>query len=484
MSDNITLRDIESWLSRSSGQLPAEEVLTIRQYLVVIGEEPASAKRQLLLEGLHLRAGSAIETLLPRLYNVRLPISSSTRQTVRSMQDALDTLARLELEIVESPDAPPPRAPTMPIALALWRVFEALTQHLTLANLIAAPASPGTWVKLHRAYLAAWRHQAGNRTPTKAPQDLQTVYARALILGSLPPSALNAHEWAFLHRFLDTAKAPLTVTMTPDESETTLWVSPDIDTPPMLIDRRAPRDGTLAFFVQCSGILAEIKQALTALLQDNKRPSFLPDDTSTRTARIALRRLRDHLSLPRKRRFNRRRQGYRAALCVGFEEICLLLKTGIESQGTLTEWMIVNESPGGYAAMHVSGKPRKAQVGDLVALRRAEETQWSINVVRWALSENPEHLEFGLEEISPSAISGHMTTPGLRTISHPQALLLPAVPPLRVSEAIALSPANQPKRDQSHIFIADGKRAEIREFRLGRPIEQSSGIDISLISPL
>lgn len=484
MSDSTALRNIESWLSHASGLPPTEEIQKIRHQLQIIDREPAaSPQRQQLLEGLHMRTSGAIDALVPRLYNVRLPISNNTRQTVRSMQDTLETLARLGLDTVESPEPQADHGLGTPVDLALWRIFEALTQHLTLANLIAAPAPPGIWLKLHRAYLAAWRHGVENRPPAGAPYDLQTRYARTLIAGSLPPSALTAHEWAFLHRFLSTAKSPSEITkgIAPNRPEPTLWVSPEIDAPPALVDRRPPSDGTLAFLVHCGGILGEIKHALSALIQDSRNPDFLPADTSPRTARIALRRLRDHLSAPRKRRFNRRRQGYRATLCVGFEDISRLLKTGLESEENLSEWMIVNESPGGYAAMHVSGRPRKAQVGDLVAMRRDGESHWGISVVRWALSENPEHLEFGLEEMSPRAVSGHMATPGQRHSRHPLALLLPAVPPLRTSEALAFSPTTRPAPGHSHVFVSDGDKAEVREFRLGRPIEQSSGIDIYLI---
>lgn len=483
MSDSTNLRDIETWLARSSGLPPAEEIQLIRRHLPALAQEPASSpKRQQLLEGLHMRTSGVIEALMPRLYNVRLPISSNTRQTVRAMQDTLDGLARLGLDTVESPDSQLTGLAD-PIEHALWRIVEAVTQQLTLANLIAAPASPGVWLKLHRAYVAAWRHRAENRAPGGAACNLQTLYARALIAGLLPPSALSAHEWAFLHRFLGRAKTPLVVSsgVSPSSVESTLWASPETDSPPMLLNRRPPAEGTLAFYVQCSGILAEIKQALNELVQGVRDPEFLPSDTSPRTASIALRRLRDHLSAPRKRRFPRRRQGYRATLCVGFDEICRLLKTGLGPEDALSEWMIVNESPGGYAAMHVSGRPRKAQVGDLVALRRVGETQWGINVVRWALSENPEHLEFGLEELSPRAISGYMATPGQPQASHPLALLLPAMPPLRAGDALAFSPAARPAREQSHVFVCDGEKADIREFRLGRTIEQSLGIDVCLI---
>lgn len=486
MSDSASLRDIETWLARSSGQPPTEELKTIRAHLQRLAGEPSSSsRRQHLLEGLHMRTTGAIDALMPRLYNVRLPISNNTRQTVRAMQGTLEHLSRLGLETVESADSHLAENLGTPTDLALWRIFEALIRHLALANLIAAPASPGIWLNLHRTYLAVRRHRAEENRPNDAAYDLQTFYGRALISGAIPPSALSAHEWAFVHRFLAHAKNPLIISdaLCENLSVSTLWVSPTHDMAPTLVERRPPADGTLAIFVQCEQVLGEIRQALSALVQGEQRPDFLPEDASPRMARIALRRLRDHLSSPRKRRFPRRRQGYRATLCVGLSEICRLLKTGIESEDTLSEWMIVNESPGGYAAMHIAGQPHKAQVGDLVAMRRTGEEMWSISVVRWALSENPEHLEFGLEEVSPRALSGYMATPGHTPSEHPPALLLPPIPPLRNADALAFSPAHRPARELTHIFVCDGASPpDIREFRLGKPIEQSSGIDIYLIA--
>ena len=486
MSESNSVREIEHWLTRASGLPPAEEIQAIRRHLqsLVSASLPA-VQRQRLTDGLHARTCGVIDALMPRLFNVRLPISNNTRQTVRSMQEALESLARLGFDIVETSVRQPVTLAT-PVEISLSQIIEALGRHVVLANLIAAPVGPGIWFNLHRAYLTIRLHRAEKLVPPGARTDLQTAYARTLIAGSLPSSALTANEWAFLHRFLADSCPPLAVidSVGAGATEAALWIAPEQDMTPVIVDRRPPADGTLALYVPYGQLLAEIKHALSALVQGNQSPAFLPADTSARTARIALRRLRDHLSSPRKRRFPRRRQGYRASLCVGFEDICLLLKTRTTTSELTSEWMIVNESPGGYAAMHVSGRPSKAQVGDLVAMRREGENHWSISVVRWALSENPEHLEFGLEELSPRAISGHMATPGHLQDGHLLALLLPALPPLRQEDALAFSPASRPAKEKLHVFVSDGEKAEVREFRLGKPIEQSSGIDVFLIAPL
>lgn len=485
MKDNAVLRDVESWLASSAGLPPAEEIQAIRRHLAAIGAKaPPSPDRQRLLDGLHIHTRGAIEALMPRLFNVRLPVSNHTRLTVRSMQDALENLARMGLDWVEQSDIRLAQCSTVPTEQILWQTLEALRLNLQLSNLVAAPTAPGTWRNLHRTYLAMRRHQAESSQPVAGQPDLRTLYARTLILGLLPPSALNAQEWAFLYRFMNASSTTLTVSDSPPDNNTnsTIWTSPENDSAPMLHERRAPCDGTLAVYVPCPDILAEIKATLSTLVQTDDLPEKLSAETPPRTARAALRRLRDQLSFPRKRRFPRRRQGYRSTLCIGFDDICTLLVNESTSSDLLTEWMIVNESPGGYAAMHVSGQPRKAQVGDLVATKRDGENTWGICMVRWALSENPLHLEFGLEEISPRAIVGHTSTPGHTEKRHPRALWLPALPPLRKSDALASSPGAAPAKNQDHFFVSSATPEHVRKFRIDRAIEQSSGADVFLIA--
>ena len=71
--------------------------------------------------------------------------------------------------------------------------------------------------------------------------------------------------------------------------------------------------------------------------------------------------------------------------------------------GELTSWMVTNESPDGYALMHVTGKTNRVTPGDIVALRTENVADWQICIVRWALSENPEHLEIGLQVLATRA---------------------------------------------------------------------------------
>ena len=48
----------------------------------------------------------------------------------------------------------------------------------------------------------------------------------------------------------------------------------------------------------------------------------------------------------------------------------------------VSNWMVVNESPDGYAIMHVSGKAGAITVGDVVALRTETGNNWQLCIIR------------------------------------------------------------------------------------------------------
>ena len=485
-STDLLLR-VNQWLASPPLATPQEELDALRPHLAALANHALSAgQMQSVLEGLHARSYVAIESLLPKLHSVRLPVSPQTRLTVRAMQEVLEHLIRLSLDQVEHPDAHLIKGLGTPTENTLWRIFIALDRQITIADLTASSHLPGVWQNLHRAYLAARRHHVELKTPKGAPYPLQALYARILMLGALPASALSAQEWSIVHLYLlrTSARIELTDTAPDERQETVLWVAPESDSPPLHLLRRAPSDDTLALYVQYGALLAEVDQ-LARSLSDGSGRIALPPEIPPRLAAIALKHLLDYLAAPKKRRYPRRRQGYRATLCFGLSDITALYTpedSPLKRTPELSEWMVVNESPGGYAAMHVAGRPAKVQVGDLIALRRNDESHWPICVVRWALSDNPEHLELGLQEISPEARLGFLTTTGEQSDSRPTALLLPPVPPIRTQAAIAFDPAHRPALNKKHVLTVSGENNLFREFTLATEIEASATTEVRLIN--
>jgi hypothetical protein len=78
--------------------------------------------------------------------------------------------------------------------------------------------------------------------------------------------------------------------------------------------------------------------------------------------------------------------------------------------------MVTNESPDGYALMHMSGQTDDVRIGDIIALQAVDEQTgmsqaWHICIIRWAISENPEHIELGLQILAPSATAVELAPP-------------------------------------------------------------------------
>ncbi|MBY0340288.1 MAG: hypothetical protein K2Q19_03920, partial [Rhodocyclaceae bacterium] len=69
----------------------------------------------------------------------------------------------------------------------------------------------------------------------------------------------------------------------------------------------------------------------------------------------------------------------------------------------INEWQVMNDSPAGYAAMHIAGDMPGLLSGSVIGIRRNDKEPWSLCIVRWVRSENPEHLEMGLEVLAPHA---------------------------------------------------------------------------------
>jgi hypothetical protein len=74
----------------------------------------------------------------------------------------------------------------------------------------------------------------------------------------------------------------------------------------------------------------------------------------------------------------------------------------------------------------------------VIGLRTRESDTCHVCVVRWVLSDNPEHLELGLEELAPTArpVSIRRSPAGKLEGEGEPVLLLPEVPSLNQAPAI------------------------------------------------
>jgi hypothetical protein len=263
------------------------------------------------------------------------------------------------------------------------------------------------------------------------------------------------------------------------------WIDPDKDYPAHALIRKMP-DPELRLLYFCCDQAAEIVWKDRKALAAGQLP---PPDTQLRlpvSTDGVLRRLQRLWGQPMKRRFPRRRQSYRANLCIGLENLRQLVTQSnpIAEPG---KWMVINESPDGYALMHVTGETTELRVGDIVAIQatgdRSEPgTTWQVCIIRWAMSENPEHLEIGLQVLSSRAIAAKITSKHHGAGDKVPALILPATPPLRPNHAVVVPTGTLPQNPGRLVALPDINPADAIEMDTTALDEQNSLIEIFGVS--
>ena len=134
--------------------------------------------------------------------------------------------------------------------------------------------------------------------------------------------------------------------------------------------------------------------------------------------------------------------------------------------------------------MHVSGKTGSLSVGDVVALRTESGENWQICICRWALSENQEHLELGLQILATRAVPAVLALPaateGRKRLS---VLILPKIKALRPTEMLVVPSGALNDQSRNLILVIDKENIEIREIRSTQLDEQNSHIEVFSIEP-
>ena len=106
-------------------------------------------------------------------------------------------------------------------------------------------------------------------------------------------------------------------------------------------------------------------------------------------------------------------------------------------------WAIINESAGGYCLEYQKGKTAKAQVGELVGIRRKQQgkSQWTIGVIRWLKFSNTRSLRLGIEMLNPEVAAIGMRTASSHDNAYQRALMLPEIPAIRQPNTLITAPA-------------------------------------------
>lgn len=430
------------------------------------------------VNALYEQTVSAVEALLPALTAAPLPIPGKTRQSVRAVHDALRILAELLLNLHERLG----RTDTEDNASAplLWRALHTLSRHLLISSLTASPPGSDIWKQLHAVYNLA-RHDGVTRDiPVGAPRSLQDEYYAAVLLGCAQPTSFSGVEVEFLDAYLERFADQIDSNRDkPDANAVMFWIDPTRNVAATPYNRMPPPPETPVRYFSCSRLATLLVRQLAALEAGTSPAQLgLPAFAATPAGRGVLTRLISLWSKPGKRRFPRRRQNYRGELTFGFDNLCRLYRKNPEPVET-SAWMITNESPDGYSAMHVSGKTGAIAVGDVVALRTETGENWQLCIIRWGLSENQEHVELGLQILSARGYTATVALPaGTRTNSCRPALVLPAAPALRQDEALVVPSGALAGHSRDLVLVIERDNISVREINTVRRDEQNGLIEL------
>ena len=118
-------------------------------------------------------------------------------------------------------------------------------------------------------------------------------------------------------------------------------------------------------------------------------------------------------------------------------------------------WMILNESARGYCLTSSSGTRSRAQVGELIGIRRVARDhtwKWGVGVIRWLRNNANETLMLGIEMLTPDAAAigvravtntrhdyqRTLMLPELAAVNQPTSLITTAVP-YRVGQQLVIN---------------------------------------------
>ncbi len=484
------IRAIFDWLDTPQSGQPVDQLLPLRTHLAALREMPATApQRADALVQLYTRGVFAIDQITPTLENIALPIPRKTRHVVRSMQDLLHTLAQDMQASLGKLDERLIRGLRTAPDLTLWRSLHALSRHLLISDLVASPPVPGIWQQLHRTFATANLAGLAENRPEGARDSLREVYYAALLLGCAQPASFTSREIAFVADYLGNFAGRAEALPATDAGRPgAFWIHSSQDGPAFACARKNPPADPDVHCFSCDKLAVLLDTQVDALASGSTAQQLkLPAFADTPAGLGVLRRLASYWGRPGKRRFPRRRQNYRAVMCSGLDSLWQLFQDDHTTATDVSSWMITNESPDGYTVMHVSGKTGKLRVGDITAIRTESGNDWQICLVRWALSENPEHLELGLQILAARAVPAILAirpdTANNESNGLLPVLILPQIPLLRESQMLIVPSGGVVDQHKKLVLIVDQENIEVREMKATQLDEQTSSVEVYSIQP-
>lgn len=442
---------------------PLDDLANLQAYLPRLDEtNKYHSEYQQLVEATYDRAQQLAESLMPRLKEVSLPLNRELRQIARELSASYKALATAFGWVLVRLNRPSAQNVFDEPRRIMGLTMKCLQEQQVIALLTAAPQPSGLW---HAAYQLYEQLPPPNSEETPLGARAEDTFREMLALACCQPESLSSSEVALALEYVRMFSQAIGVSELPvpsGEDMTTHWADINLDHSPTALSRRMPNlNGRLMNFscarlaAVADGHVRELENGISA--QELRLPAHFGFPASI----TLLKRLHKFWLDSPKRVHPRRKSSNMLQLCAGLENFWRILEQGSEGMpvldlGSTSDWIVTNDSPAGYAVMHSSGDISRLENGSMVAVRCRPDQLWEICVVRWMSSENPEHIEMGLQLVSIGAKPIQIAFRNVKDMRLVPALLLSPMAALRSHRAI-LAPAGS-CRSNRFVIVAGHRR--------------------------
>jgi len=342
------------------------------------------------------------------------------------------------------------------MALLLLRAFEALNGLIHIYFQTYFPAPGSVWNDIHQLYRYAVQAELqdlpieqGERKTTS----ISTQFKQILLMALAEPQNLTPSEIRRVADYIErhAALAELHATGRIENPAAVFLVKLNTDMPPIAYSKHESLPPTGSDLLLLTIRLARMVHQHIQLLQKKNAiisTHELPDDATDGRYIDLLRYLLQHWGKVPKRVFKRSRKSSSVSMVIGMPAAHALAnhawqgskpanvgRTGLlPEQLQAARWAVLNVSAAGMALRKPAKLTSQLHVGEVIAVKEDHMQGWATGVIRWAMHDEQDNLDIGIQLIAPTA-----RAIGLRRPSQPSfefALLLPAIHALKQEASI------------------------------------------------
>jgi hypothetical protein len=472
-SVEIRPRRIKAWLEALPLANIVEASRSVSDALISLNRTPLEADTRLKLLELYTTAIDNLVLELQHKYTmVALPLPEKSRQAANLARRLFVELAYgYKIILLERLGKKHISLGGLHLPLLIQRAMAALSKALCAFYHTYSPTPQGMWSEIHQLMQLALQRKLHDEPLDRGRNSVSATYKQTLLLALANPYKLMQGEVDKVAEYLvqhgNLAKLyPVQATL---GTLGVFLINLDSDAPPKSLDQQDGETEMHNHILLSTDVLVSTLNEQITKLESGRTQKVLnlPDHAKQASYLNLMRRLLKDWTFMPKRKFKRMANNNVIEICVGLRATCYFIASRPEAaeQETLdfsidaggsspatgkseqaqfatSQWAVTNESAGGMGLKCISGITQPIRIGEIIGLRSEDSQNWNIGVVRRVFSDNPEHLELGVQMLAPAA------TPVIikPVVAGPKetfqaALLLPEIRPLQQPATIVAAPA-------------------------------------------